>query len=69
MPSSLAIPPKKVNAKTLYPYECVEKAAQLMGSTYWGARHHMNDTNRLMVNKFWDNLTDYFNGASNAGCG
>ncbi len=56
---------KKVNAKTLYPYECVEKAAQLMGSTHWGARHHnMNDTNRLMVNKFWDNLTDYFNGAS-----
>lgn len=56
---------KKVNAKTLYPYECVEKAAQLMGSTCWGSRHHnMNDTNRLMVNKFWDNLTDYFNGAS-----
>jgi hypothetical protein len=56
---------KKVNAKTLYPYECVEKAAQLMGSTHWGARHHnMNDTNRLMVNKFWDNLADYFNGAS-----
>ena len=56
---------KKVNAKTLYPYECVEKAAQLMGSTHWGAHHHnMNDTNRLMVNKFWDNLTDYFNGAS-----
>ena len=56
---------KKVNAKTLYPYECVEKAAQLMGSTHWGARHNnMNDTNRLMVNKFWDNLTDYFNGAS-----
>ena len=56
---------KKVNAKTLYPYECVEKAAQLMGSTHWGSRHHnMNDTNRLMVNKFWDNLTDYFNGAS-----
>lgn len=56
---------KKVNAKTLYPYECVEKAAQLMGSTQWGIRHrNMNDTNRLMVNKFWDNLTDYFNGAS-----
>ena len=56
---------KKVNAKTLYPYECVEKAAQLMGSTCWGTRHHnMNDTNRLMVNKYWDNLTDYFNGAS-----
>lgn len=56
---------KKVNAKTLYPYECVEEAAKLMGSTQWGTRHHnMNDTNRLMVNKYWDNLTDYFNGAS-----
>lgn len=56
---------KKVNAKTLYPYECVEKAAQLMGSTRWGSCHvSMDDTDRLMVNKFWDNLTDYFNGAS-----
>lgn len=56
---------KKVNAKTLYPYECVEEAAKLMGSTQWGTRHrNMNDTNRLMVNKYWDNLTDYFNGAS-----
>ena len=56
---------KKVNAKTLYPYECVEEAAKLMGSTHWGARNHnMNDTNRLMVNKYWDNLTDYFDGAS-----
>lgn len=56
---------KKVNAKTLYPYECVEKAAQLMGSTHWGSCHiSMDNTDRLMVNKFWDNLTDYFNGAS-----
>lgn len=56
---------KKVNAKTLYPYECVEEAAKIMGSTHWGSHHsNMNDTNRLMVNKYWDNLTDYFNGAS-----
>ena len=56
---------KKVNAKTLYPYECVEEASKLMGSISWGSRHsNMNDTNRLMVNKYWDNLTDYFNGAS-----
>lgn len=56
---------KKVNAKTLYPYECVEEAAKLMGSTRWGSCHvSMDDTDRLMVNKFWDNLTDYFNGAS-----
>lgn len=56
---------KKVNAKTLYPYECVEEAAKLMGSTSWGSRHvNMDNTDRLMINKFWDNLTDYFNGAS-----
>lgn len=56
---------KKVNAKTLYPYECVEEAAKIMGSTHWGSRHtNINDTNRLMTNKYWDNLTDYFNGAS-----
>ena len=56
---------KKVNAKTLYPYECVEEAAKIMGSTHWGGRHtNINDTNRLMTNKYWDNLTDYFNGAS-----
>ena len=56
---------KKVNAKTLYPYECVEEAAKIMGSTHWGGRRtNINDTNRLMTNKYWDNLTDYFNGAS-----
>jgi hypothetical protein len=56
---------KKVNAKTLYPYECVEEAAKIMGSTHWGRSHtNINDTNRLMTNKYWDNLTDYFNGAS-----
>ena len=56
---------KKVNAKTLYPYECVEEAAKIMGSIHWGSRHtNINDTNRLMTNKYWDNLTDYFNGAS-----
>ena len=48
----------KVNAKTLYPYECVAEALKL--------RYHgnMESTERLMVNKYWDNLTDYFNKAS-----
>ena len=56
---------KKVNAKTLYPYECVEEAAKLMGSTRWGSNHiSMDNTDRLMVNKFWDNLANYFNDAS-----
>ena len=53
---------KKVNAKALYPYECVAEAMKAMGRGY---RHPaLDDTNRLMVNKYWDNLADYFNGAS-----
>ena len=47
----------KVNAATLYPYEVVEKAI-------YNSRHSYNDTDRAMINKYWDNLTDYFNGAT-----
>ena len=43
----------KVNAKTLYPYEVVVQANS------YAVRHDM--TQRAMVNKYWDNLTDYFN--------
>lgn len=45
----------KVNAKALYPYEVVDKA-------HYAWNKDMLDTDRLMVNKYWDNLTDYFNG-------
>jgi hypothetical protein len=48
---------KKVNAKTLYPYECVNAAQKVWNNSF-------NNTDRLMVNKYWDNLADYFNGAS-----
>jgi hypothetical protein len=44
----------KVNAKDLYPYEVVDKALHTNTRT-------MDNTDRLMVNKFWDNLADYFN--------
>lgn len=58
----------KVNAKTLYPYECVAEALKVMGRHgYWGGYSNnvtLDDTNRLMVNKYWDNLADYFKGAS-----
>lgn len=47
----------KVNAKVLYPYECVAEAKKAMNRS-------AQDTDRLMVNKYWDNLKDYFNGAS-----
>ena len=59
---------KKVNAKDLYPYECVEKALKLTRQGYWGSydanRIALDNTDRLMINKYWDNLTDYFNGAN-----
>lgn len=56
---------KAVNAKTLYPYECVNAALDVMGRSYgWRRNVHssvpLDDTQRLMVNKYWDNLTDYF---------
>ena len=51
-----------VNAGTLYPYEVVEKAIQW----YYTSPDY---TDRAMINKYWDNLTDYFNGQSlNALC-
>ena len=56
---------KKVNAKALYPYECVAEAMKIMRNGWYGYRNlAIDDTNRLMVNKYWDNLEDYFNGAS-----
>ena len=62
-----------VNAGALYPYEVVEKAIDLMGtSDYWGFKSKvvaLDDTERLMINKYWDNLTDYFAGSKlNALC-
>lgn len=47
----------KVNAKTLNPCEVVREATVV-------ARKTSDNTDRLMVNKYWDNLQDYFNGAN-----
>jgi hypothetical protein len=44
----------KVNAKALYPYEVVDKAVH--------CGRARDNTDRLMVNKYWENLADYFNG-------
>lgn len=56
----------KVNAGTLYPYDVVAAAIKCMGSkNYWSRGNtNLNDTERLMVNKYWENLTDYFKGAT-----
>ena len=53
----------KVNAKALYPYEVVDKAIKVMRCDYYGRSTavSMDDTDRLMVNKYWENLADYFN--------
>jgi hypothetical protein len=57
----------KVNAGTLYPYEVVEKAINLMEpQSAWARKNKpaLDNTDRLMINKYWNNLTDYFNGAT-----
>lgn len=58
---------KTVNTKALYPYEVVDKAMKIMGYNYgWGGYGNqvsLDNTDRLMVNKYWDNLTDYFQSA------
>ena len=57
----------KVNAKTLYPYECVAEALKIFRTgCYWSMRDlpALDDTNRLMVNKYWDNLENYFSNAT-----
>lgn len=53
----------KVNAATLFPYDCTLKAAKV----YY---RDMQDTERVAVNKFWANLPDYIgdNDASNFMC-
>lgn len=55
----------KVNAATLYPYEVVEKAINLMRPSWYynSSPVALDNTDRLMINKYWDNLTDFFNGA------
>lgn len=52
----------KVNADTLYPYEIVAKAVDNhMG--YWGYNFsNLSDTDRAMIEKYWDNQKDYLGG-------
>lgn len=50
----------KVNAKTLFPYEVVNKVTNNIG--YWNDDVDMSDTDRKMVEKYWENLPDYLKG-------
>lgn len=61
----------KVNAGTLYPYDVVKKARDVMGYSYYSYKNSvpLDNVDRLAANKYWENLTDYFNGATlNALC-
>lgn len=66
----------RVNADTLYPYEVVARAWDCylrFGNVYtYGFLNYINDSDlsqnkeveRAVINKYWDNLTDYLNGCS-----
>ena len=58
----------KVNAKALYPYEVVKEAMAFGNWGYYYGNGHksqaLDDTERLMVNKYWENLADYFKGCT-----
>lgn len=58
----------KVNAKVLYPYEVVAQAYNLTNNcNSWYAPDiidNVNSIQRAAINKYWDNLTDYFNEAT-----
>lgn len=50
----------KVNAKVLYPYDVVSKAVMDAG---WSYRFpDLSDTDRAVIEKYWNNLPDYLNG-------
>ena len=51
----------KVNAKTLYPYEVVAKAVD--GCSWSYHFQNLSDVDRAMIEKYWNNLPDYLNGA------
>jgi len=54
-----------VNADTLYPYEIVEKVSKRLGRMNWYSDINFrgDDTERAMLNKYWENQKDYLNGA------
>lgn len=48
-----------VNAATLFPYEVVNKVTSAIG---YGGSIRLSDVDRAMINKYWANLPDYFEG-------
>ena len=60
----------KVNADTLYPYEIVHKATEHFSHSYFWDNNDItikaSPTERAMLNKYWENQKDYFNGKSSS---
>ena len=55
----------KVNASTLYPYEVVAKALEYERQRRWNRLNRLSptaETDRAMINKYWENLPEYLNG-------
>ena len=50
-----------VNAKTLYPYQCIHEVMKHIEG-WWGLAQ-LGDVDRAIINKYWDNLADYINNA------
>jgi len=56
----------KVNAEALYPQEIAERIFNSCGYGGWG-RAILSETDRLMFQKYWDNLKDFYNGREENG--
>ena len=54
----------KVNAEVLNPVDIADK---IFTSNSWWGGHRLSETDRLMLQKYWDNLKDYYNGRQENG--
>ena len=57
----------KVNAEALYPQEIAERIFNSYGYGGWSKRANLSETDRLMLQKYWDNLKDFYNGREENG--
>ena len=55
----------KVNAEALYPQEIAERVFNNYDT--WDKRLALSETDRLMLQKYWDNLKDFYNGREENG--
>ena len=53
----------KVNTGVLYPYQCIAQATKYFDRFYtFNIDKEVSKEERLAIEKYWDNLPDYFNG-------